>query len=346
MGAQLVALTSETQRYWAEKELAAPGTLVVGDTNGDLKRWFDVHGVGGCSDAPTASSPPLAWRSRPQGPARRYRGDEFNGRGQNLMSLALVTMSHSPLLGFNEAPAEVEEAVQSAFSHARAFVADYDPELVVVFAPDHYNGFFYDLMPPFCIGFDAVAVGDYDTEAGPLDDSGSDRRGPRAARHRRRPFDTAISRRMELDHGAVQPLEILLGDIAGRPVVPIFVNGVARPFVPMSRIRAPGQAVGDFFAQRDERTLLVGSGGLSHDPPVPQWSTADDGSRAALLSGRNPTPEAQAAPASSESSIPLGPSPARPGRDSGTSTRTGTPSSCGSAARATSGRSTLTGPSR
>lgn len=46
MGAQLVALTSETQRDWAEKELAAPGTLVVGDTNGDLKRWFDVHGVG------------------------------------------------------------------------------------------------------------------------------------------------------------------------------------------------------------------------------------------------------------------------------------------------------------
>lgn len=41
--------------------------------------------------------------------------------------------------------------------------------------------------------------------------------------------------------------------------------------------------------------MLVGSGGLSHDPPVPQWSTADDASRAALLSGRNPTPEAQAA---------------------------------------------------
>ncbi len=50
------------------------------------------------------------------------------------MSLALVTMSHSPLLGFNEAPADVEEAVQSAFSQARAFVADYDPELVVIFA--------------------------------------------------------------------------------------------------------------------------------------------------------------------------------------------------------------------
>jgi hypothetical protein len=49
------------------------------------------------------------------------------------MSLALVTTSHSPLLGFNEAPAEAEKALQSAFSQARSFVADYDPELVVVF---------------------------------------------------------------------------------------------------------------------------------------------------------------------------------------------------------------------
>ena len=119
------------------------------------------------------------------------------------MSLALVTMPHSPLLGFNEAPADVEEAVQSAFSQARAFVADYKPELVVVFAPDHYNGFFYDLMPPFCIGFDAVAVGDYGTEAGPLDVPGAIAED--LAQHvADAGLDMAISRRMELDHGAVR----------------------------------------------------------------------------------------------------------------------------------------------
>ncbi|MFF1257454.1 hypothetical protein ACFVZT_11530, partial [Streptomyces sp. NPDC058321] len=30
------------------------------------------------------------------------------------------------------------------------------------------NGFFYDLMPPFCIGYEAMGVGDYGTTEGPL----------------------------------------------------------------------------------------------------------------------------------------------------------------------------------
>ena len=28
----------------------------------------------------------------------------------------------------------------------------FNPDLVVVFGPDHFNGFFYELMPAFCIG--------------------------------------------------------------------------------------------------------------------------------------------------------------------------------------------------
>ena len=34
------------------------------------------------------------------------------------------------------------------------------------FAPDHYNGFFYRLMPPFCIGYAAESIGDYDSQVG------------------------------------------------------------------------------------------------------------------------------------------------------------------------------------
>ena len=43
--------------------------------------------------------------------------------------------------------AELLEDVEGALSTARDFVREYDPELVVIFAPDHYNGFFYKLMP-------------------------------------------------------------------------------------------------------------------------------------------------------------------------------------------------------
>jgi Catalytic LigB subunit of aromatic ring-opening dioxygenase len=84
------------------------------------------------------------------------------------VTLALVTMSHSPLMGFTEPAVETRERVDMALGGARKFVAEFDPELVVLFGPDHYNGFFYDMMPSFCIGASAESIGDYDTPAGPL----------------------------------------------------------------------------------------------------------------------------------------------------------------------------------
>ena len=211
------------------------------------------------------------------------------------MSLALVTMSHSPLLEYADPPAEVADAVRSAFDTARAFVEEYDPTLVVSFAPDHYNGFFYDLMPPFCIGYEAVGVGDYGTAEGPLRVPGA-RAEELAQWVADQDIDVAVSRRMEVDHGAVQPLEILFGGVDTVPTIPVFVNGVARPFVKMRRIRRFGEAIGAFLARLPgERVLVTGSGGLSHDPPVPQWATADDAARAMLLNGRHPTAAAREA---------------------------------------------------
>jgi 2,3-dihydroxyphenylpropionate 1,2-dioxygenase len=208
------------------------------------------------------------------------------------MNLALVTMSHSPLLDFVEPPADVAAEVAGAFARARAFVADYDPTLVVSFAPDHYNGFFYDLMPPYCLGYEALGVGDYGTAAGPLDVPTE--LAERLAQHViDRDVDIAISRRMEIDHGAVQPLEILFGGIDTVPTIPVFVNSVARPFTTMRRIRLLGEAIGSFLADLDERVLVIGSGGLSHDPPVPQWATATEQQRALLLDGRHPTAAAR-----------------------------------------------------
>lgn len=57
----------------------------------------------------------------------------------------------------------------------------------------------------------------------------------------KRDLDVAISRRMEVDHGAVQPLEILLGGIDTVPTIPVFVNGVAEPFTRMARVRRLGE---------------------------------------------------------------------------------------------------------
>jgi 2,3-dihydroxyphenylpropionate 1,2-dioxygenase len=199
-------------------------------------------------------------------------------------------MSHSPLLNLPGPSPDLLDDVEGAIAEARRFVEDYDPELVVIFSPDHYNGFFYKVMPPFCIGTSANGVGDYGTYAGPLDvpeklatdcakavlDAG---------------IDVAVSASMDVDHGTVQPLEKLFGAATSRPVIPIFVNAVAVPLGPLHRCRALGTAVGNYVAGLDKRVLVLGSGGLSHSPPVPTLDTAPPPVLERIVHGRPMTSE-------------------------------------------------------
>jgi 2,3-dihydroxyphenylpropionate 1,2-dioxygenase len=77
--------------------------------------------------------------------------------------------------------------------------------------------------------------------------------------------------------------------------VPIFINCAAPPLPPFARVRRLAEAIGRYAASLDKRVLFVGSGGLSHDPPLPQMASADAERRQFLIAGRNPGPEARAA---------------------------------------------------
>lgn len=200
------------------------------------------------------------------------------------MSVALLAMSHSPLLGINEPEPAVADALEEAFATAREEVNKFNPDLVLVFTPDHFNGFFYDLMPQFCVGYTAESLGDYKTTAGPLDVP--DELAEELAQFIiDRGIDVAISREMVIDHGGAQPVELMFGELTAKPVIPIFVNGVARPFSPMQRIRQLGEAVGEWATAQDKRVLMIASGGLSHDPPLPRWAEATDVQKDFLLHG-------------------------------------------------------------
>lgn len=207
------------------------------------------------------------------------------------MQVLTVGLSHSPLIGLNDPAPEVVAEVEEAVGKTRTAVLDFAPEIVIMFAPDHYNGFFYKTMPSFCLAREAHAVGDFTSAEGPLavDAEAADILGRGVLE---RGVDLAFSGRMTVDHGFAQPLEVLFGGLDAVACVPIFINSVATPLGPMSRIRLLGEAVGQAAGELGkERVLFVASGGLSHDPPVPVLQGAPPPVANALIEGTPPTPE-------------------------------------------------------
>jgi 2,3-dihydroxyphenylpropionate 1,2-dioxygenase len=206
------------------------------------------------------------------------------------MERAFLGISHSPLMGLNPVAPAVEHELKAAIASAREQVLAFAPELVVLVAPDHYNGFFNELMPPFCIGTQARSVGDYLTPAGDLNVD-ADAAAALATRLMDEDFDLAVSRRMQVDHGFAQSLQLMWGGLDTPPVLPIFLNAVAQPGIPrLRRCRALGQAIGRFLDNDPRRTLLIGSGGLSHEPPVPTLSHPDAAVRERITRRSEPTP--------------------------------------------------------
>jgi 2,3-dihydroxyphenylpropionate 1,2-dioxygenase len=203
------------------------------------------------------------------------------------MSAYLHCMSHSPLVGFvDPAPAVLAE-VDAQFDDARARIDRFNPELVILFAPDHYNGFFYDVMPSFCIGMAAQAIGDFGTAAGTLAVP-KELAEACATAVLEAGVDVAVSYCMQVDHGFAQPLELLLGGLDRCPVIPVFINSVAIPLPTFQRARLLGEAIGRFAKTLNKRVLFLGSGGLSHQPPVPELARVDARMADRMMgSGRN-----------------------------------------------------------
>lgn len=202
---------------------------------------------------------------------------------------AFLGMSHTPLMGLNPVAAAVQAELDTALGAAREAVRAFAPDRVVLIGPDHYNGFFNELMPPFCIGTQATAVGDYGTPAGALNVDAQTALGL-AAHLMEHDFDAALSRRMQVDHGFSQALELLWGGLDTPPVVPIFINAVAQPgILRLRRCRRLGEAVGAYLDTLPGRTLLIGSGGLSHEPPVPTLDHPDAAVRERITIRREST---------------------------------------------------------
>jgi 2,3-dihydroxyphenylpropionate 1,2-dioxygenase len=203
------------------------------------------------------------------------------------MPLAALCASHSPLMNDVQVLPELRREVEAGFRRLAAWIEAFAPDLVIQFSPDHFNGFFYELMPSFCVATAAAAVGDWNTRKGALQVPGSVS-GALAEALLADGIDIALSYRMQVDHGCTQIWERMFGRLDAYLIVPIFINCAAPPLPTMRRVRELGEAVGRFARMTEKRVLLAASGGLSHDPPVPDLATASPELRERLIAGRNP----------------------------------------------------------
>ncbi|MEZ5931026.1 MAG: 3-carboxyethylcatechol 2,3-dioxygenase [Alphaproteobacteria bacterium] len=210
------------------------------------------------------------------------------------MPVRMICASHTPLMDHVDADPAVDAEVRARFAELASEVEAYDPELVIVFGPDHFKGVFYDMMPSFTVGIRAEAIGDYDIGSG-------DFRVPeRTALDcvqavRAKEIDVAVSYRMQADHGFAQPLVLLTGSVDRYETLPVHINCAGPPLPTFARVRALGEAVGTWAGTLGKRVLILGSGGLSHDPPIPNIETAPPPVAEMLIAGRNPPIEARRA---------------------------------------------------
>jgi 2,3-dihydroxyphenylpropionate 1,2-dioxygenase len=182
-------------------------------------------------------------------------------------------------------------AFRDGLAVAKRSLIQADVDVVIVIGPNHFRGFWLDLMPTFTVGVgDVIGAGEHGTPSGLLPSDTP------LARHvvehlNAHDFDPAFSLRLTVDHGITHAVQYLVPD--GTPIVPVVINSFAPPLPSLARCAALGEAIAAAVASDGEehRVAVIGSGGLSHTLPFPDWrspqSDDDDFLVQAWLDGRN-----------------------------------------------------------
>ncbi|GAB2898390.1 DODA-type extradiol aromatic ring-opening family dioxygenase [Streptomyces mayteni] len=165
------------------------------------------------------------------------------------------------------------ERFRDALGAARDALAAARPDTVILVGSNHFRGFWLDLIPSFTLGVgECVANGESGTPKGPqpvdvplarhLADSlvGGGR------------FDVAFSARLRIDHGQSHAIQYLLEGLDVE-IVPLVVNMFAPPLPTLERCDRLGRAIREavLVFPGDRRVAVIGSGGLSHRLPWPDW---------------------------------------------------------------------------
>jgi 2,3-dihydroxyphenylpropionate 1,2-dioxygenase len=180
--------------------------------------------------------------------------------------------SHAPgITGRPSLPPAVEsEPIFRAYQELRGRLEAARADVLIAISPEHWANFFLDNMPSFCIGL-------ADEFLGPTDGAfvniarqqvrGHARLARALAEGIAEAVDLSTSQEMAFDHGVMLPLHLLRTEL---PVIPIIVNCLAGMPAPLHRCHALGAALRRTVDRWPERVVVLGTGGLSHWPAMPE----------------------------------------------------------------------------
>jgi aromatic ring-opening dioxygenase catalytic subunit (LigB family) len=192
--------------------------------------------------------------------------------------------SHGPLIAreWDTLPAAVRGQLNAAFDDMGRRLQALEPDVLVIFSPDHWVNFFIDNLPSFCIGIGEEHDGPPEPFMKKVFPHQTLQGHPALARHLldtalAADFDPSISHRLSLDHGFCVPLW-RMGLAKIPPIVPVIVNELEPPLPSIRRCLAWGRMVGDAVASfpDDLRVVALGTGGLSHSIGEPTMGEIDE----------------------------------------------------------------------
>ncbi len=189
--------------------------------------------------------------------------------------IAGVAMSHVPAIGVavdqGLTGQDYWKPLFAGFEKSRKWIAEQNPDAIIVVYNDHASAFSLELIPTFALGCaEKYDIADEGWGARPVPPVIGH---PDLAWHMAQSlildeFDMTIVNNMEVDHGLTVPLTIMYDQPEQWPcpVVPLCVNVVQYPPPTGNRCYNLGKAIRRAVESfdKDMRVIIFGTGGMSH----------------------------------------------------------------------------------
>jgi protocatechuate 4,5-dioxygenase beta chain len=195
--------------------------------------------------------------------------------------IAGVTTSHVPAIGaaldLGKTADPYWQPVFAGYEFSKRWIAEQQPDVVVLVYNDHASAFSLELIPTFAIGCAESFA--------PADEGWGPRPVPVVQGHPELAwhiaqstildeFDMTIVNRMDVDHGLTVPLSLMFGQPAAWPckVIPLAVNVVQYPPPTGNRCFNLGKAIRKAVESfpDDLKVMVWGTGGMSHQLQGPR----------------------------------------------------------------------------